>query len=223
VVLFSLLATCATSPGRGAEAIAIDASFDVQLDASGAVQSVEPVGKAAEMMATPIGREIRKWSFEPGNIGGRPARTRTTVHVSTLAYPSGGDYALRILGAQTGPRYGASPPPQYPKDAVKAHEQGSVELLVDIDAGGQVSKVSVHRSNASHRLEEAAIAAVSRWRFVTETVGGFGVAASALVPINFCTARPCEGLPPQSDGQAMADARLLSAPAARIVDRGPVD
>ena len=78
-----------------------------------------------------------------------------------------------------------NPSPVYPVFAKRAREQGVVMLHVRVDAAGNVEGIEVHKSSGSLRLDDAALAAVRRWRFVPARTGARTVAGIALVPIHF--------------------------------------
>ena len=78
-----------------------------------------------------------------------------------------------------------NPAPAYPVFAKRAREQGVVMLRVGVDPAGSVTSISIHKSSGSQRLDDAALAAVRRWRFVPARDGDRQVAGVALVPIHF--------------------------------------
>lgn len=78
-----------------------------------------------------------------------------------------------------------NPAPVYPIFARRAKEQGVVMLRVRVDATGQVEGIEMHQSSGSARLDDAALAAVKRWRFVPARSGERAVAGVALVPVHF--------------------------------------
>jgi protein TonB len=78
-----------------------------------------------------------------------------------------------------------NPAPSYPVFAKRAREQGVVLLRVQVDADGGVEEIRIHKSSGSQRLDDAALAAVKRWRFVPARSGDRAVAGIALVPIHF--------------------------------------
>lgn len=78
-----------------------------------------------------------------------------------------------------------NPPPSYPAAAKRAGEQGRVLLRVRVDARGEVEHVVVQTTSGFPRLDEAALAAVRRWRFVPARLGDRDVAGFALVPVAF--------------------------------------
>jgi protein TonB len=78
-----------------------------------------------------------------------------------------------------------NPSPVYPVFAKRAREQGVVMLRVRVDAAGKVEGIELHKSSGSERLDDAALAAVRRWRFVPARMGDRTVAGVAIVPIHF--------------------------------------
>jgi protein TonB len=78
-----------------------------------------------------------------------------------------------------------NPAPAYPPLSRKTGEQGRVLLRVRVDSSGQVEGVEIHRTSGFARLDEAAIAAVRRWRFVPARAGERAIGGIALVPVAF--------------------------------------
>lgn len=78
-----------------------------------------------------------------------------------------------------------NPPPVYPALSRRFGEQGKVMLRVFVNATGATEKVELRASSGSSRLDDAALDAVKRWRFVPARQGGLAVAAWVLIPITF--------------------------------------
>lgn len=113
----------------------------------------------------------------------------TTPTSSTSPGTAAGPLNEPALTAVTAPRFDAdyldNPRPAYPPLSRKANEQGKVVLWVSVDATGAAREVAVRSSSGFERLDRAAQAAVSRWRFVPARQGQMPVAATVLVPIVF--------------------------------------
>jgi len=61
---------------------------------------------------------------------------------------------------------GSRPAPAYPPESLRAQEQGTVLLLIEVDATGQVSRVTITESSGHRRLDQAAVEAVKQfWYF----------------------------------------------------------
>ncbi len=90
-----------------------------------------------------------------------------------------------IAAADTAPRPVSSPPPTYPRAAMRRGEAGDVLLRVHVGSNGRTTSVDLVRSSQSSRLDRAATSAVRRWRFEPALRDGQPVAGELLVPFNF--------------------------------------
>lgn len=75
--------------------------------------------------------------------------------------------------------------PTYPPSARRAGEEGSVQLRILVDERGLPGEVQITKSSGFARLDQAAIEAVRRWRFVAATHGSQPVVAWTQVAITF--------------------------------------
>lgn len=78
-----------------------------------------------------------------------------------------------------------NPAPQYPALSRRTNEQGKVLLHVYVSASGLAEKVELYTSSGYTRLDQAALAAVARWKFVPAKKGVDSVSAWVFVPIIF--------------------------------------
>lgn len=87
------------------------------------------------------------------------------------------------------PRFDAAylnnPAPAYPLGARRMGVQGKVLLRVHVSAEGAATEVQLHKSSGFPALDEAALAAVRKWRFAPARQGSEAVAAWVQVPIDF--------------------------------------
>ena len=90
---------------------------------------------------------------------------------------------VRIGGAVPQPRKTWHVAAEYPRMARLRRIQGIVILQVTVDRQGEVSDVSVLRSTEA--LDEAAIAAVRRWRYEPTVVNGMPVSAIFTESVRF--------------------------------------
>jgi len=79
----------------------------------------------------------------------------------------------------------AGDPPRYPLESRRKHEQGTVWLSVLVGLDGRVSEISVARTSGSERLDDAALAAVKRWRWSPTMRAGAPVMVRGTVDIPF--------------------------------------
>jgi protein TonB len=73
----------------------------------------------------------------------------------------------------------------YPALSKRNRETGIVLLLVNVNPEGNATSVTLHKSSGYDRLDQAAIQAVNRWRFVPGMRGQSTVSATVIVPISF--------------------------------------
>ncbi|GLR15074.1 energy transducer TonB [Chitinimonas viridis] len=75
--------------------------------------------------------------------------------------------------------------PGYPAMSRKLGEAGRVVLSVYVLADGSVGDIKLKRSSGHDRLDDAALAAVKRWRFVPAKQGDAAIPYRYDLPINF--------------------------------------
>jgi len=83
------------------------------------------------------------------------------------------------------PAYLHNPAPLYPPLSKRNRETGTVLLLVNVSPEGNATSVTLHQSSGYDRLDQAAIQAVTRWRFVPGMRGQSAISATVIVPISF--------------------------------------
>jgi protein TonB len=75
--------------------------------------------------------------------------------------------------------------PAYPRDSVRLGQTGSVLVKAFIEADGTPTQVHVERSSGSERLDTAAVAAVTCFKFVPGKVKGTPTPMWFHIPIRF--------------------------------------
>ena len=78
-----------------------------------------------------------------------------------------------------------NPPPAYPPLSKRLNEQGRVVIRARIELDGSASQVEVRSSSGFERLDQAALQAVKRWRYLPGKRGGVAEAMWFNIPINF--------------------------------------
>ncbi|MDD4915887.1 MAG: energy transducer TonB [Methylococcales bacterium] len=78
-----------------------------------------------------------------------------------------------------------NPKPEYPQLARERQWVGEVILRVHVNADGSGDQVSIERTCGHAMLDQAALAAVKKWRFAPARRGDMPEASWALVPIKF--------------------------------------
>lgn len=85
----------------------------------------------------------------------------------------------------TQPRYRRNPPPAYPREARRNHQEGTVRLAISVNARGDVDQVEVIESSGTPALDAAAREAVLRWKFEPGRRGDTPIACRVTVPVHF--------------------------------------
>lgn len=87
------------------------------------------------------------------------------------------------------PRYNAAylsnPPPTYPLSARRRGIEGTVLVRAEVAAGGECLRAELKKSSGAEVLDQAALEAVKKWRFVPAKRGSQAVVAWVEVPITF--------------------------------------
>lgn len=80
---------------------------------------------------------------------------------------------------------GACAAPEYPSRERRLGVEGVVEVLVRVAADGSVESADVETSSGAGALDEAALAAVRRWRFEPATTAGVAVPDAVVQRVRF--------------------------------------
>lgn len=87
------------------------------------------------------------------------------------------------------PKFGAAylhnPAPNYPPSSRRAGEQGRVLLRVLVSTNGNAETVELENSSGFEKLDDAAIKAVKKWRFIPAKRSNETISAYVLVPVKF--------------------------------------
>jgi periplasmic protein TonB len=81
--------------------------------------------------------------------------------------------------------YLRNPPPEYPRAALRRKQEGTVMVAVRVDTQGQPMRVWVERTCGHRLLDDAALEAVQKWRFIPARRGAEVVEANVVVPVEF--------------------------------------
>jgi len=132
---------------------------------------------------------------EPGETRPVSAPATTSVEAAPAAGPlppmqSSNPPAASVPAATPTPArfeaaYLRNPAPVYPAESRRRGEEGRTLLRVRVLADGSPEEVLLHLGSGFERLDQAAIDAVRRWKFVPAQQGGSAIAAWVIVPIQF--------------------------------------
>lgn len=113
------------------------------------------------------------------------------IDAAPVAAPAPAPVAAPVLAPPpiNPPRFNAdylqNPAPAYPALSRRMGEEGRVMLRVMVEADGLPSKVEIRTSSGFPRLDQAALEAVRKWKFVPARRGDEAVAAAVNVPLDF--------------------------------------
>ena len=79
------------------------------------------------------------------------------------------------VASEPSPQPGHNQPPRYPVIAERQGLEGSVVVILEIDANGQVTAAHIERSSGSALLDDTALRALSQWRFEPARSNGVAV------------------------------------------------
>ena len=119
------------------------------------------------------------------------AKPTTAPPKSTAPRPAGSPTGIakapvRTTGLGTSKvRVRSNPAPAYPTAAKQARQEGTVTLEVEVSTAGLPTKVSLARSSGFPALDQAALAAVRRWKFEPARTAGVAVKGHVVVPLRF--------------------------------------
>lgn len=167
-------------------------TYEVELDASGALLSATPLRNADDATTRQLQAELRNWTFRPAQQDGHSARTSTWVRMTAIPASDGGP--ARVLSATAGPVPDRLRNPEFPEAAQVRGQQGVVVLKLAIDAQGRVQSVDVHDTvgRIDRAMANAAIAAARGWTFRPERVDGAPLASLLLMPVCFVASADSE-------------------------------
>jgi TonB family protein len=109
---------------------------------------------------------VRDWRFEPARREGEPVECRIQTRVR---YTLADTVAARRSGSVP---VGDQPAPVYPEQARIEGLEGYVEVEFEVGADGRVADAQVTLAMPRGQFEEAALAAIRRWRLPPGTGGG---------------------------------------------------
>jgi TonB family protein len=174
----------------------VESSGDAELDRSG----LDAVAKSAPFMAVPAefsGESLKlrcHFYLNPGRripSVSRSARgagsTDTADNTPTAGEGAGAGRGTGVIQGNGGPTKARpiySPSPEFSDEARRDKVQGTVSLMVTVDASGDVADVKVVKGLGSG-LDEKSIEAVRTWKFKPGTEDGIPVRSEIKVEVSF--------------------------------------
>ncbi|WP_266169959.1 energy transducer TonB [Dyella subtropica] len=154
-----------------------------QLVAQKAAADKAEADKASEQKAQQAAAEQRQAQQarlaqqQQASESARPQASANTAAAATSGDAGGTGTHAAVLVKNAAPRY--------PTAAMRANQEGWVELAFTITADGSVNDVKVLDAQPRHVFDRAAIDAVTRWKYQPAMQGGSPVASSKSQRIEF--------------------------------------
>lgn len=155
----------------------------------------QPKAKTRPVTPKPVPRTIEEPTYpqatdtrplEPPKESGASAPAPAPASgKSQSSAPSSESSPGHFEGPKLNADYLHNPRPDYPVQAKRMGWEGRVVLRVEVLANGSAGVVSIAKTSGHDLLDEAALEAVRRWKFVPAKRDGIAVNSSVNVPINF--------------------------------------
>jgi protein TonB len=147
------------------------------------VEKKKPVTHKQRVLPKPIAM-AEEMLPAPSMSDSAPAPVASTSPAAKVSSKVTADTAP-LTEANFNANYGTNPKPKYPSIATSRGWEGTVYLLVEVSVEGLSEKVTVQRSSGYESLDDSAIEAVEKWKFIPAKRGDIAVSSSVVVPINF--------------------------------------
>lgn len=126
----------------------------------------------------------------PVDVERESSETDAAAAASLASNGTQASLALRGDGAYTGPRFRQPRvmrrvTPNYPPAALRARQQGSVDVIVTIAADGRPVEAHVHRSSGAPALDEASVTAALAYTYRPGERNGVPTESQGLVTIDW--------------------------------------
>ena len=117
---------------------------------------------------------------QPRRAAPTPAPSTAPARSAAAAKP-----APAASTASSSPIPTSQPAPRYPRNALRAGIEGTVQVQVDVGPDGVPTSVALAAGSGNRELDRAAMDAVRRWRFRPAVVNGQPSVGRVTVPIQF--------------------------------------
>jgi protein TonB len=170
------------APGRGAEPTMPANAMPTQRSSMPGGPPVTGLAAAGQLFSTGDFAVPRRGGSDAGGEGGPGAG-------QLAALGRGDGTAMQGVTSFARPLGGYQTTPRYPESARTAGIEGVCLLRFVVQADGLVSRIAVQQSAGHPDLDQAAVEAVSTWRFEPARRGKEPVAVWVTVPVRFALSR----------------------------------
>jgi len=157
--------------------------IDISLDAQGRVTEA-----VVQQQPPTVTSDLESWvmatSFDPAVVNAEPVPSTTSVSVEFSPQDDESGDGLKVLAHTTGPRPISIREPKYPHSDRKKRLEGWVQMIVTMNADGEVTNAQVTRSS-DESFEHDALKAIKHWTYKMPTVNGRAIGAATEQTIFF--------------------------------------
>ncbi len=150
------------------------------------IRKPEPVQKAVESEPVPQPAELVPAAEAVPAASAEPTAAPVSAPVVAQQEPPVVEEVKEVIEP---PKFGAAylhnPAPKYPPLSRRIGEEGRVLLRVLVAASGAAESVEIEAGSGSARLDQAALDAVKKWRFIPAKRDKEPISAFVIVPIQF--------------------------------------
>ena len=151
------------------------------------VEKIRPIETPAERLVEAMTEQIREETptpqalpvLEPAVVKESPKTLAAQKVVEDIPKNE------EIVPPQFGVSYLNNPAPDYPSMSRRLGEEGRVLMKVLVSVEGAAEDVQIEKTSGSERLDNAAVNAVKRWRFIPAKKNNQPLSAYVLVPMKF--------------------------------------
>lgn len=163
-------------------------AIEVTVTSEGRVKRAKAVSGKIDMLKEAAGKTVKKWTFEPYLINGKPVPVRTKIifnfnHTLDHYRDPNGNLPVHLDQKTAQALVAKRVEPQYPLDARLGHIQGAVELRVIVGEDGSVHALRIIKGHPM--LAAAAYNAVHQWGFKPYVENGKTVPVDTNVTVTF--------------------------------------
>jgi TonB family protein len=116
-----------------------------------------------------------------GGLGSEGSGTGSGTGQRDLGRGGFGNYRTRV----SYPRHAENPKPVYPLEAREKGYKGEVLLRIEVLSDGRVGQIDIRKSSGYEILDQSALSAVKKWKFIPAQKGGVSIPAWVNLPIKF--------------------------------------
>ncbi len=124
-------------------------------------------------------------SEDPDEIKPLVAQENTNITSGTAGKDDTTFYSSGGAIAEAQPNYLRNPAPAYPREARQHGWEGVVILKIVVDQSGYPAQIEKEQSSGYGNLDESALKAVKKWKFMPAKIGSIPIQSTVRIPVKF--------------------------------------